>query len=275
MDKIILGDRLYNILNTSKYAIFKLGEFLQLSYNAFEFTASNIKNSKEITFKMKYPCGVRPDGQTILSELTYKKDDYIKHYQHLAQFQLPLNGIYQLVTTTEIMLADLIREILLEHPKKIGKKRTILFSSIFECSSLEDIHLTATSSFINELSYKSPGDFAETASEIFSFNILEIPAYHKYIEVKATRDIFIHDRGIANLTYKNKASTHSRVAPGETLPMNIAYFLYSYEACLKLNEILIEKFHDIWQSSEYTKYKKLLTTQSTGSEPAPSASSSQ
>lgn len=256
MSTISLGDSLYTILTQSQGTLFKLGELIQLSYNAFELTAQNINSSSETTFTIKYPLGVGATGSTLIGERTYEKKNYIEHYAHLANFQLPLNGIYNLVTTTEIMLGDLIRDVLLEFPKKIGQKKTILYSSIFESDSLDDVHLTVISSFINELSYKSPREFAETVSGIFSFNILEISEYHKYIEIKATRDVFIHDRGTANATYKRKADSHARVEPGQALPVNVAYFLHSYEACLKLIDILIEQFHKVWPSPTYTELKK-------------------
>ncbi|HNX36594.1 MAG TPA: hypothetical protein PKM57_18380 [Kiritimatiellia bacterium] len=245
------GDTLYRTLNASMAQLFKLGELIQLSHNAFALAVQNIQQSADEQIKLTYPLGVRPDGQAIVGENQYAKKDIIGHYQHLSAFELAKNGIYQLVTITETVLGDCLRLILLQYPKKIGAKRSIALSTIFECSSLEGVHLAAISALINELSYKSPREFAEVASEICGFNILEIPAYHQFIEIKATRDVYIHDRGQANAIYCNKAGSHARVQQGQSLPMIPKYFLDSHEFCMRLIESLMAEFHKVWPSQEY------------------------
>ncbi|MGH8604613.1 MAG: hypothetical protein ACREXR_18065, partial [Gammaproteobacteria bacterium] len=97
---------------------------------------------------------------------------------------------------------------------------------------LEDVHLCALDSLLNDLSYKSPKDFAESIDELLSINLLECPAFHRYMEVKVSRDIFIHNRGIANDVYVRKAASHVRVRSGMALPADTVYFLESYEYLL-------------------------------------------
>jgi hypothetical protein len=248
---IEFSDTLYRTVTGAQSQLFKLGELVQLSHTAFEIAARNIEQSQEEQIKLTYQIGVRPDGTAMFGENQYAKKDLIQHYVHLSTHELARNGIYQLITITETVLADCIRLILIQYPKKIGAKRTIALSTIFECPSLVAVHFAAVSALINELSYKSPREFAEVASEIFGFNILEIPAYHHFIEIKATRDVYIHDRGLANSVYCNKAGSHARVTQGQALPMNPKYFLDSHEYCMRLNEALILEFHKIWPSQEY------------------------
>jgi hypothetical protein len=85
---------------------------------------------------------------------------------------------------------------------------------------------------------------------------LQYPSYHKYIEIKATRDIYIHNLGIANEIYKVKANTLARVEAGQFLPIDTQYFLQSYECCIQITEMLEKELHKIWPSSEYQKRKK-------------------
>lgn len=245
------GDTLYRAVAGAQAQLFKLGELVQLSHNAFELAAHDLGQMKKKEVKLTYPLGVRPDGQAIVGENQYAKNDLIQHYVHLSTFELARYGVYQMVAITETVLCDCLRLVLLQYPKKIGAKRSISLSTIFECTSLDGVHLAAISALINELSYKSPRELAEVASEIFGFNILEIPAYHHFIEIKATRDVYIHDRGLANPVYCNKAGSHARVSQGQGLPMNPKYFLESHEYCMRLNEALMAKFHKIWPSQEY------------------------
>jgi hypothetical protein len=47
-----------------------------------------------------------------------------------------------------------------------------------------------------------------------------------WIEIKATRDILVHNDGIANVIYTTKAAKSSRVAVGVPLPIDSAYFTH-------------------------------------------------
>lgn len=111
--------------------------------------------------------------------------------------------------------------------------------------------MRATDALLNELSYKAPGEFAESMQTLLSVNLLECPAFHRYMEIKATRDIFVHNRGIANDIYLRKAGSHARVKVGMVLPADIQYFLESYEHCLQVADWLEEQLHSRWHSSEY------------------------
>lgn len=127
--------------------------------------------------------------------------------------------------------------------------------AILESTSLEEVHLRATEALLNELAYKSPAEFAESFQQLLSVNLLECPAFHRYMEVKATRDIFIHNRGIANDIYLRKAGMHARVQAGMRLPADIQYFLESYEQCLQIVDWLETELHSHWHSSEYEDQK--------------------
>jgi hypothetical protein len=156
-----------------------------------------------------------------------------------------------LVTIVEALLGDVIRTVVTRFPHKLGAKRTIPLQQVLEAKSLEDVHLRACDTLVNDLSYKSPREFAESLATLLSINLLECPAFHKYVELKATRDIYIHNRGIANETYLRKADSHARASMGRMLPIDIHYFLESYESCIQLTEWLERKLHECWYSSEF------------------------
>ena len=103
------------------------------------------------------------------------------------------------------------------------------------------------------MNYKSPREFAEEFEKYTGIKLLEQPAFHKYIELKATRDVYIHNSGTANNIYLTKAGTLSRVRVGESLPITIQYFLESYECCLQLTEVIDLLLNKIWPSAAYQK----------------------
>lgn len=256
MTPATLGNKIYKIINETKKAFFKLGELAQLSYSSFETSAKNIRDSSEEQFILEYPIGCHASGSVMMGKRNYSKSGLIEHYSSLAKDALPLTAIYQLVTGMETMLAELVGAIISEYPKKLSGKKKIELSSVLESESIEAIHSIAIDSLLYELSYKSPKDFAEEIKLIMNVNLLEVPAFHQYIEVKATRDIYIHNRGIANAIYIEKAGSRARVKRNHALPVTINYFLQAYEACLQISETLCDELHKNWESSEYEAFKQ-------------------
>lgn len=255
MTSVNLGNQLNQRVHQAIGLIFRIGELSQLAYLAFEKFAKDIGESEHEELEFQYPIGVNPDRSLMLGNAKYSKPILISQYQYLAEHQLALNGIYQLVTTIESMLGDVCRRVILAYPKKLGSKKSVPFANVIEAQSLESLHLFAADSLLHELSYKSPKDFADAMKDITGVNLLEVPAFHRYIEVKATRDIHIHNQGVANDIYVAKADSHARVAVGTTLPVDVQYFLQAYEAALQVAEILEKKLHEQWPSSEYEQRK--------------------
>lgn len=251
-----IGNQLYRIVNEARTALFNQGELAQLTYGAFDIAARSMQESEQEEIEVTYPIGYRADKTTIEGKRKYNKDQLLGRYQYLAFHQLSVNGVVQLITIVEAMLGDIVRAIVTKYPQKLGAKRNIPMKEVLEASSIEEIHLRACDGFLNELSYKSPTDFAEAAQSFMSVNLLECPAFHKYVEAKATRDVYIHNRGFANDVYIRKSGIHARVKSGMHLPVEIQYFLESYESCIQLTEWLEDKLHENWHSTELEDYKK-------------------
>jgi hypothetical protein len=245
-----LGNTLYRLIVTARQSLFNQGEFAQLTYNAFDVVATNITKSESDAIEISIPVGYRPDRTPILSRSKYTKEQLLGRYHYLAFLQLPLNGLTQLVTITESLIGDVIRAVVVRYPQKLGAKRTIQLQSVLEAESLEEVHLRATDSLLNDLSYKSPLELALVLNDLLSINPVECPAFHKYVELKATRDIHVHNRGWVNETYLKKAGSHARAGNKAALPVDNQYFLESYEACLQLTEWLEKELDQHWHSSD-------------------------
>lgn len=259
-----IGNQLYQRTQESKNSLFLQGELAQLTYLSYEETVKRINNGQEEEIELSYPVGYRPDKSVIPSTKKYKRDELINRYVYLGENQLPINFIYQLVTILETTLGDLLRIVLKKFPNKIGSKRTIKSSIVLSATSIDEIHEKTIDSVLNEMAYKSPKDYAADFQSLASVNLLECPAFHKYIETKATRDIYIHNNGIANEIYVSKSGTHARVISGQPLPLTNVYFLESFEATLQIIEWLQKQLHDIWHSTVYENYLQRSTSAQQG-----------
>lgn len=251
-----IGNRIYRVIDDARAEMFQRAEQAQLTFLAFELAAQELTSpSAAQTKTISFPVGLRPDKTTIPTERIYTREDLLTQYRLLAVHQLAVNGLSQLVIHVESMLEDLLRVIVLKYPKKIGTKKQIALHVVLESASIDDIHQRAVDSLLNEISYESPHDFAKTFETITGVNLLECPAFHRYIEGKASRDIFMHNRGIANPTYRRKAGSHARVPVGATIPCDVQYFLECYEASLQLTEWLETEFHSIFPSPDFEARK--------------------
>jgi hypothetical protein len=250
-----LGNKLFRTVNNSRNLLFSQGELAQLSHSSFHETIQNIAAGDVEEISISYPVGYKPSKESILSSCVYSKEELTNRYNYLMHTQLPVSGIFQLSMIMEVMFTSLIRDIVFEIPAKINSKKQVSVGEVIKSKSIEELHSSIIDKVLNELSYKSPKDFADEAESYLSVNLLECAAYHQYIEMKSTRDILIHNFGIVNETYINKAGTHARAREGEELPISQIYFLEMYEACLQITEWLELKLHEKWHSSEYKDTK--------------------
>lgn len=246
-----LGNQINTLLGIAINALFQQGKNTQLTYSAYDDAVKKIQSEDLENYTLTYPVGFNPDKTLLLSDTVYEKDELIIQYNYLANNQLAINGVYQLVIIIEAVISDLLRAVILKYPQKIGNKRSIKSNVILSSSSIEELHMKTADSILNELAYKSPKEFAQECNDLISINLLECPAYHRYIEIKATRDIYIHNLGIVNELYISKTESHARGSIGENLTMTTQYYLESYEECIKLIEWLEVKLHEVWHSSQY------------------------
>lgn len=250
-----LGDKINASLDHWKGFLFSVGRNIQLTYNAMDSHVAGIRSQDNEEITVNYPLGQRADGSAITGTASFQKDQLINQYIGIVGYSMPVTGIYNLVIAVEAAIEDATRAILHEYPKKLKSDKRIPAASVFEAKSIEELRAKTVSDVLGELAYKSPRELAETLERVFSFPLLEIPQFHRYMEIKATRDIHMHNRGMANDTYRRKADTMARVQPGEWLPVTIQYFLDSYECCLKLIEVLSERFDSVWPSEIYRSRK--------------------
>jgi hypothetical protein len=250
------GDRLFAIVSAQRNLLFIQGELAELTYQAFTQYSGWIAAGEAETIDISFPIGYLADKTTINNTRTFEKDELVSRYQHLGLTQLPINAIYQLITTIESLLGAIIREVLNEFPSKIPSKRKVDAEIILSSDSIDALKNRIIDSILNELNYKSPREFAVEFNHLIGINLLEKPVFHRYIEFKATRDIYIHNSGVANEIYLAKAETLARVRNGEHLPVTIQYFLESYEYSLQLTEVLEQELHKIWPSQDFVEFRK-------------------
>jgi hypothetical protein len=245
-----LGNDLYSNVTMARNLVLASGESARLTYGSLSNAADSVMQSDLAEHVIEFPIGWNADHTPMMGTRNYQKDALANRYQQLAGVTLPLNGIVHLVVIMEAMLSEIVRAIVRRYPHKLGSKRTIALESVLDSTSMDEVYIRATDAVLHDLSYLSPKEFAEEFRKLTDISLLESAPFLKYLEIKATRDVCIHNQFIANVIYERKAGSHRRVKAGMKLPIDIQYFMESYETCLQLTEWLEEELHERWHSSE-------------------------
>lgn len=250
-----LGNQLNLIVASARGALFRQSELAHLTYGAFDIAFRKVQADAQEVIEFTYPVGWKADSQPVNVTKKYSKHELLAQYQFLGLKQLASNAIVHLVTLMEAMSNDLLRTVIAKYPQKLGGEKKISLGIVLGSNSIEVIHAHAIDALLNELSYKSPTDYAEFIEKLIGIKLLECTAFHRYVELKATRDVYIHNRGFANDIYVRKAGHHARVAVGNLLPTDLRYFLESFEQCVQLTEWWEQQLHEKWYSSEFEARK--------------------
>jgi hypothetical protein len=150
---------------------------------------------------------------------------------HLASAR----GVYEQflvagVALTEDYFQNVLRVVLKWFPKKLhvsvdGKQveRSVGLDVVVSSSTVDEILDVVIQKQLFALFYGSPERYFEYVQKILSIEI-EKELKDSFAEIKATRDIIVHNSGIANDVYTAKSGKKARARSGERLEMNTAYF---------------------------------------------------
>jgi hypothetical protein len=251
----IIGDKLLKTVLMSRGALHVCKQSFQLSNYAYGSALKGIMRDDDPTdLFAELELETDATGRKGPSITAYRKGYLIEQFEELKDFQAPLNSVYLLVTSVEASMGDVLRQVFMEFPAKIQNKNKLDFENVLRVGSLEELKLNFINSVLNELSYKSPRDFGIEFSKHTGVALDKSPVYEQYVEIKATRDIFIHNDGVANHIYIAKAGVKARANEGERLPITSTYFLESYQCCLMLNELLATSLNETWPTRLYAKF---------------------
>jgi hypothetical protein len=134
------------------------------------------------------------------------------------------------VAQVEAFVGDLLQELLRfdnrrlkTRVKGIDHTSKIDVAELIDSASREELIESVIRRELTSLFYASPSIQMEYFQAVTGAK-LPVDLVERWIELKATRDIIVHNSGIANATYLRKAGAKARVGDAEELPMNEKYF---------------------------------------------------
>ncbi len=164
--------------------------------------------------------------ETTEAELASRAREYIKQ-------QLPEATFQQFISILEAFIVDFMRLWLVSHPESLSNKQ-VDFKTVLELPDRDAITRFVVDKEVNEITYKSPASWFEYMDEKMKLGVPTTAERQKFTEAKASRDVLVHNRGIANKIYESKAGALARYKAEERIDIPGDYHKDRWELIRKL-----------------------------------------
>ncbi|MBO5255595.1 MAG: hypothetical protein J6B07_07215 [Opitutales bacterium] len=208
--------------------------------------ACKIKDAS-VKFSIQIP---NTEGNTIRQER--RKSHIVEILKKTIRHDLYAASINNLVSITEQYLCDLLESVLKKHPQKLSlsitdektDKKTetsIPMSQVLSASSISEIINSLIVKRISSIFYASPDQYFSYFAKIVDISI-DQGLIDQYIEIKATRDLLVHNKGKVNNIYIGKCKKNARVTDTkQNIPLSEEYYIKSASAMKKIIRVVHEK----------------------------------
>lgn len=206
--------RLYRLINDAWIFTDLLGPDLKKRAETLRATKISVRRS--------YP--VPKKHGTVLS----KRRDADVGAIFYAQYERGIfeTNIVSLVSRAEAFIQDCIAIVASAYPNKLSvlaDKSGIPLDLFLEHAAREDVIRRFVAMKCEGLMFGKPSEYLDKAAKVLTIE-LDAELVRAFIEVKATRDIIIHNSGRINKLYVEKAGDQRRGQDGEELVIDRTYF---------------------------------------------------
>ena len=160
------------------------------------------------------------------TDLADKARGYVAEQLMEATFQ-------QFISTFENFFFDLLRCWLTTYPQSLGGKQ-VDFKTVLESPDKETVTQLVVTKELNEVSYDRPARWFAYLQDKAKLDCPSAGEIERIAEAKASRDVLVHNRGIASRTYETKAGSLARFKDGERIDIPERYHRETWELIRKL-----------------------------------------
>lgn len=223
-----------------------------LSSNALLEIKDEIENGKRNRIGFSVP-GIKKGEIT----LKRRKEAVLGLLDSAVGRDLYKQSIIHMVAVVEDYLTTSLRTILELYPEKLNiHDKKIDLSLVLRSDSLNQLITRIVDNQIHSVFYATPEEYFEYVEKVLSV-IIDDAIKREYIEIKASRDLLVHNAGIINAVYIRKAKNNARGKEGDALRLDSRYFDKATASVKKLIETifkqLCEKYGNAKISEEQTQ----------------------
>jgi len=152
------------------------------------------------------------------------EQDLINLYPRYRTTYLQGLSFVQLTTVFEAFLFDFLQLLLTHDPRHLAQKKQIEVGVALSAADRDALVLLIAERELNELKYDRPKAWFDYLNRIMKLGCPTDDEIERIAEMKAARDLLIHNSGIVNQTYRDKAGTKARYVVGDKLVIDRPYF---------------------------------------------------
>jgi len=216
-----LNDDLRLLANRAQSALDQSHDYFTYTKRVWRLLQKDVEKGRKLKFQNPLTKS-RMNGQA-LREIA---DDYIADYLTTASFQ-------HFVSLFEDFFFDLLRLWLAAYPGSLSRNQ-LEFSAVLKAADKNEIVLAVVDKQLNEIKYKRVADWFDYLDRLVKLGCPTPDEIDALAEMKASRDVLVHNRGIANPTYLGKAGSRARCQDGELLEVPEPYHRQSWELTRKM-----------------------------------------
>lgn len=199
-----------------------------IARNSLREVKTNLQCQRSVKLRYKVPV---VSGETIT--VARRKSKIISLLDKAINRDLYSQSLITAVAITEDYLSKSLATILEWYPQKLsvyGDKKVDL-TLILDSENKEELLQRIIFKVVYSIFYPSPAKYFETIEEILAITYQD-PIKKQFSEIKATRDLLVHNSGIVNSIYLAKSKDLARGSEGEVIPLDNNYFDNSLR-CMK------------------------------------------
>lgn len=130
----------------------------------------------------------------------------------------------QLTTVFEAFVFDFLRLLLTNDTRHLAQRKQIEVGVVLAASDKEAIVWHIVNRELNELKYDRPKAWFDYLNKVVKLGCPTEDQIEQVAEMKAARDLLIHNSGVVNAIYLDKAGLKARYALDEKVVIDRAYF---------------------------------------------------
>lgn len=163
---------------------------------------------------------------TTQTDLASKARGYVAEQLAEATFQ-------QFISIFENFFLDLLRLWMMAYPQSLSGKK-VDFQAILDAPDKDAITLLVVNKELNEILYDRPTGWFKYLEDKAKLGCPTPDEIDRIAEAKVSRDVLVHNRGIANKTYETKAGRLARYKDGQRIDIPEPYHRETWELIRKV-----------------------------------------
>lgn len=157
---------------------------------------------------------------------------YGRAQSYINDYLIPLT-FQHFVALFEEFYFDLVRCWLASFPVSLAQKQVEL-RVVLNSANIPAIVSSVIERELNDLKYKRLSDWFSYLDKLVALGCPASDEVDSLAEIKASRDVFVHNKGVANAIYVVKSGKRARFAAGEKLELPEDYHRESWELIRKV-----------------------------------------